>query len=235
MGRGGGGAELFEELARDWWAEDSPAAPLRALNQPRFAFFDRYVDGGWTGQRVLDVGCGGGFTTEYLASRGAVASGVDVSPALVRAARRHAAETGLDIRYAVGAGERLPFADGSFSVVTCLDVLEHVPSPGEVVREIRRVLAPGGVFLFDTINRTWRSRLIMIWGLEHVLRVIPRGTHDWNDFITPAETTGYLGAAGLTPLGRMAGLFVVGRRPDGSFRTRLTRDLSCTYLGAARR
>ncbi|KNB54280.1 hypothetical protein AC230_05465 [Streptomyces caatingaensis] len=222
-------------MARDWWGAASPAAPLRALNEPRFAYFDRYVEGGWAGRRVLDVGCGGGFTTEYLAARGAKVSGVDVSLALASAARTHAAASSLDIGYAVGAGEQLPYADGVFSVVTCLDVLEHVPSPGEVVREVHRVLAPGGMFLFDTINRTWLSRAVMIWGLERVLRAIPRGTHDWHDFITPGEMTAYLAAAGFTPVGRMSGLAVVGRRPDGTFRARLTRNVSCTYLGAARR
>ncbi|MGK5543330.1 methyltransferase domain-containing protein [Streptomyces sp. URMC 127] len=132
-------------------------------------------------------------------------------------------------------GERLPFANGVFTVVTCLDVLEHVADPGEVVREIGRVLAPGGLFLFDTINRTWLSRAVMIWGLERVLRIVPRGAHDWHAFVTPAEMTGYLGAAGLTPVGRMAGLMLGSRRRDGSFQNRLTRDPSCTYLGVARR
>ncbi len=97
------------------------------------------------------------------------------------------------------------------------------------------MLTPGGVFLFDTINRTWCSRAVMIWALEQVLRVVPRGTHDWHDFITPAEMTGYLGGAGFTPLGRMGGLALRGRRRDGGIRVRPTRDLSCTYLGAARR
>ncbi|MEU7580003.1 bifunctional 2-polyprenyl-6-hydroxyphenol methylase/3-demethylubiquinol 3-O-methyltransferase UbiG [Streptomyces sp. NPDC041068] len=226
---------FFATFADDWWANDCPTAPLRSFNAPRFAYFDQFVDGDWADQKVLDVGCGGGFTTEFLGERGADVSGVDVSPDLVAAADRHARQAGLKIDYSVGRAERLPYPDASFSVVTCVDVLEHVASPGEVVREVHRVLAPGGVFLYDTINRTTAARLMMIWLPERLLRAVPQGTHDWHDFITPAEMVGHLGAAGFTSLGRMSGMAILGKRHDGSARIVPTRDLSCTYMGAARR
>ena len=165
-------------------------APLNLLNPLRFYFFDKYIDS-WQGLNVLDVGCGGGFTCEFLAMRSAKVTGIDQSAACIASAGAHAKEVSYAIDYAIdyrqGEAERLPFEDGAFDVVTCVDVLEHVDDPAKAIAQMSRVLKPGGYFCFDTINRTWQSKLVMIWLLENTLRQIPRGVHDWHKFITPDE------------------------------------------------
>ncbi|MBF6101676.1 bifunctional 2-polyprenyl-6-hydroxyphenol methylase/3-demethylubiquinol 3-O-methyltransferase UbiG [Nocardia cyriacigeorgica] len=226
---------FFSAWANSWWDNDSMMNPLKSFNPLRFAYFDRYMPSGWKGVRILDVGCGGGYTTEFLHGRGAQVSGVDVSPKLVEAATRHAAETGKEIEYKVGAAEALPFDDATFDVVTCVDVLEHVKSPADSVREIHRVLKPGGIFLYDTINRTMRSRVMMIWLPERVLGIVPKGAHDWADFITPQEMDNYLRATGFTPIGAPQGIAIRGQNKDGSLKAKLTSDTSALYLGVARK
>ncbi|WP_067723059.1 bifunctional 2-polyprenyl-6-hydroxyphenol methylase/3-demethylubiquinol 3-O-methyltransferase UbiG [Nocardia yamanashiensis] len=223
---------FFARFADTWWAEDSQMRGLASFQGPRFEFFDKHVDL-WAGRRVLDVGCGGGFTTEFLDGRGASVSGVDPSPDLIAAARRHAAETGRNIEYRVGAAEALPYPDAAFDIVTCVDVLEHVADPARSIREIARVLVPGGVFCFDTINRTLRSRVVMIWIPDH-LGIGTPGAHLWKDFITPGELRGYLADAGLAPAARLRGLSILGKRA-GRLIMRETGDLSCTYIGVARK
>ncbi|MEO1388421.1 MAG: bifunctional 2-polyprenyl-6-hydroxyphenol methylase/3-demethylubiquinol 3-O-methyltransferase UbiG [Cyanobacteria bacterium J06634_6] len=178
----------YDEWAHQWWQQSATVAPLNRLNPLRFQFFDRYISD-WRSLRVLDVGCGGGFTCEFLARRGAKVTGIDQSMACIKAASNHAIETGLTIDYQQSQAEQLPFDDALFDVVICVDVLEHVESPSQTLAEISRVLKPGGQFCFDTINRTWRSKLVMIWLLENTLRQIPQGVHDWHKFVTPAELT----------------------------------------------
>ncbi|ARZ67265.1 ubiquinone biosynthesis O-methyltransferase [Streptomyces albireticuli] len=226
---------FFATYAEEWWSTDSKMNPLRSFNPERFTYFDPYVDGGWAGKRVLDVGCGGGYTAEFLAQRGAVMSGLDPSEKLIAVADRHARQTGKDIDYRVGKSEHLPFEDATFDIVTCVDVLEHVESPAQAVSEVRRVLKPGGLFLFDTINRTLRSRLMMIWLPERILGIVPQGAHDWSDFVKPAEMLGYLRGAGLTPIGRLGGIAIRGQNKDGSLKLKPTQNLSSLYLGVARR
>ncbi|MEW1720658.1 bifunctional 2-polyprenyl-6-hydroxyphenol methylase/3-demethylubiquinol 3-O-methyltransferase UbiG [Streptomyces sp. NPDC093109] len=225
---------FFSTYADSWWDDNSKMNNLASFQPPRFEYFDRFVDR-WEGKRVLDVGCGGGFTTEFLHERGAQVSGLDPSPKLIAAADRHAKQTGKQIEYTVGKSERLPYEDASFDIVTCVDVLEHVESPAQAVREIRRVLAPGGVFLYDTINRTVRSRFVMIWIPENVIKIVPKGAHTWKDFIKPKEMRRYLLDAGLTPVGKSQGIAIYGSRKDGSLITRKTGDLSSIYMGVARR
>jgi 2-polyprenyl-6-hydroxyphenyl methylase/3-demethylubiquinone-9 3-methyltransferase len=179
--------EFYDQQAVHWWSEDAVIAPLQQLNPLRFAYFDRVISD-WRGLKVLDVGCGGGFTCEFLSNRGAQVYGIDQSTPCIDAAKVHAEKIGLPITYCVGVAEALPFGDASFDVVVCVDVLEHVDSPTRTVEEIGRVLKPGDMFCFDTINRTMRSRLIMIWLLENLLRQIPPGIHDWHKFITPQNS-----------------------------------------------
>ncbi|MCS6782578.1 MAG: bifunctional 2-polyprenyl-6-hydroxyphenol methylase/3-demethylubiquinol 3-O-methyltransferase UbiG [Gloeomargarita sp. SKYBB_i_bin120] len=186
----------YDQHADQWWQPGSSLNLLAHLNPGRFQFFDQFVSD-WRGVRVLDVGCGGGLTCEFLARRGALVSGVDPSAASIAVAREHAQRHGLSIDYRLGVGEALPYPDGTFQVVVCVDVLEHVQRVDQVVRECSRVLQPGGLFLFDTINRTWESQVLMIWLLEDVLRQIPPGIHDWEKFITPAELTQFLQQAGF--------------------------------------
>lgn len=225
---------FFGDYADTWWDEDSKMNPLKSFNPLRFAYFDGFVDG-WQNKRVLDVGCGGGFTTEFLHDRGARVSGIDYSARLISAAKRHAEGTDRDIDYRAGKAERLPHEDGSFDIVTCVDVLEHVASPATAVKEIHRVLAPGGMFLYDTINRTLRSRINMIWIPERILGIVPRGAHAYEDFITPREMLGHLSSAGFSPRGSMRGIAIRGQHPDGSLKAKQTNSLSALFMGVALR
>jgi 2-polyprenyl-6-hydroxyphenyl methylase/3-demethylubiquinone-9 3-methyltransferase len=221
---------LYDAYAKSWWDPKDKFFALRQLNIPRFEYFDRFVSQ-WKGVRVLDVGCGGGFTAELLASRGAIVSGIDQSHLLIEAARIHSKTKGYDIDYRDGVGEKLPFADGSFDAVVCVDVLEHVDSVEQVVSEIARVLKPGGVFLFDTINRTFKSKFVMIWLLENILREIPRGVHDWNKFIKPEELTPVLSSSGFVNA-KISGLQIKGKdKKSGRFKTSFSPDKSLMYIG----
>ncbi|MEL6939495.1 MAG: bifunctional 2-polyprenyl-6-hydroxyphenol methylase/3-demethylubiquinol 3-O-methyltransferase UbiG [Cyanobacteria bacterium J06598_1] len=188
----------YDQWAPQWWQQGATVAPLNRLNPLRFQFFDRYVFE-WQQLKVLDVGCGGGFTCEFLATRGAQVVGIDQSASCIESAQRHAAKMGLAIDYRQAYGEQLPFEAGTFDVVVCVDVLEHVANLDQTIAEISRVLKPQGQFCFDTINRTWQSKLVMIWLLENTLRQIPVGIHDWQQFITPAELTELLTVHGMQP------------------------------------
>jgi ubiquinone biosynthesis O-methyltransferase len=227
-----GGASLYDRDAEHWW--DGSQRWLRALQNlvpARFAFFDRLTS--WNGQTVLDLGCGGGFMSEALAKRGAKVIGVDVSRGAIAIAKRHAASGGLAIRYLVASGEDLPLPDASVDCVVCVDVLEHVRSLDQVLDEIRRVLRPGGVFLFDTINRTWLARFVIVVCGERIFRLLPRGTHDPAGFIKPTDLDEKLAArrfvnrvfAGLGPRG-------INRRFDILFGPLPGRQIM--YMGYAR-
>lgn len=187
----------YDQWAKGWWQDSATVAPLNRLNPLRFQFFDRYISN-WRSLKVLDVGCGGGFTCEFLAHKGAQVTGIDQSLACIEAASQHAKQANLKINYKQGEAEQLPFADQTFDVAICVDVLEHVHSPQQTITEINRVLKPGGSFCFDTINRTWQSKLVMIWLLENITQQIPRGVHDWRKFITPTELTNMMTARKMT-------------------------------------
>jgi 2-polyprenyl-6-hydroxyphenyl methylase/3-demethylubiquinone-9 3-methyltransferase len=217
----------------NWWGDD--ARWLRALRNmvpARLAFFDPLV-GDWTGKRVLDLGCGGGFMAEPLAARGARVTGIDPSAAAIAAARLHAAATGLDIDYLVGSGEALPFDAGTFDVVVCVDVLEHIAGWEAVISEIGRVLRPEGLFLFDTINRNPLAAFVMVTIGERGLRLLPRGTHDPALFLRPGELGQALRRNGFV-IGRFAGLGPRGltRRLELTFGRLPTTAVQ--YLGSAR-
>ncbi|NJO10610.1 MAG: 3-demethylubiquinone-9 3-O-methyltransferase [Leptolyngbyaceae cyanobacterium SL_1_1] len=231
---------FYDRQAADWWQPSAKVYALHQLNPLRFRFFDRYVSS-WQGLSVLDVGCGGGYTCEFLAERGALVCGIDQSAACIEAARQHASSP---IVYGVGAAEHLPYGDRQFDVVTCVDVLEHVDDLAQTLSEIRRVLKPAGLFCFDTVNRTWRSKLIMIWLLENILREIPTGVHDWQKFITPAELTSHLSSIGFTQV-EMRGFNLFGSkvtdtvttywhyRRTGRFQISFDADTSVMYIGVA--
>ena len=223
---------IYDREAEHWWRPLGPFATLQHLNAPRCRFFDRFIPS-WAGLRVLDLGCGGGLTAEVLAGRGAAVIGVDRSLPSLRIARRHAADA-LAIGYAGGDAGALALADRSVDVVVCVDVLEHVPSVSQVLTECARVLKPGGWLLFDTINRTWLARLVVVWLLEQVVRIIPRGTHDWRMFITPAEMRSHLAATGFADA-TLRGFDVVGRRRGGALDVHFNDNTAITYIGAARK
>lgn len=234
---------FYDQQAACWWDETATIAPLKRLNPLRFDYFDRVVPD-WRGLRVLDVGCGGGFTCEFLARRGAQVWGVDQSQPCIAAARDHARRVDLPITYAQGVAEQLPLPANHVDVVVCVDVLEHVVNPARAVAEISRVLKPGGLFCFDTLNRTWRSRLVMIWLLEIILRQIPVGIHDWHKFITPAELEAMLVQVGFGRV-TMDGFNLFGStvgeivdayrlyRATGKFDVRYDGDLRVMYIGTA--
>jgi 2-polyprenyl-6-hydroxyphenyl methylase / 3-demethylubiquinone-9 3-methyltransferase len=185
--------EYYEGLDELWWDPAGPAAILHAINRPRVDFYLKAL-GDLGGRLVLDAGCGGGLVARELAAAGATVVGVDRSLGSLGVARR-----AVPTRFAAVQGrlERLPFADGSFDAVVAADVLEHLPDLPTAVAGVARVLAPGGSLVFDTINRTPWAWFTAVFGLERVLRMVPRGTHDWRLFIRPAELDRLCAGAGL--------------------------------------
>ena len=180
-----------------WWStEDDDLKPLRRLAPARMALLEHTCD--WQRQRVLDVGCGGGFMSESVAKLGANVTGIDRAHGAIDAARVHARGHGLAIDYDQGSADALPYANDSFDRVICTDVLVHVPHPGRVIREIRRVLKPGGVFFFSAINRNPLATFVMITLGENLLRLVPKGTHDPKTFIKPRELNTLLTSVGLS-------------------------------------
>ncbi len=186
----------FEALASRWWDPDSEFKPLHEINPLRANFIDQHSP--VAGKTVLDVGCGGGILTEALAQRGAVASGIDMGEAPLAVARLHAQQSGLDIDYrqitAEDLAEQEPF---QYDIVTCLEMLEHVPDPASIVAACARLVRPGGHVYFSTINRNPKSYVFAILGAEYVLKLLPRGTHDYRKFIRPSELGRWLRASDL--------------------------------------
>jgi 2-polyprenyl-6-hydroxyphenyl methylase/3-demethylubiquinone-9 3-methyltransferase len=198
--------EHYEGMDELWWDPAGPAAILHAINRPRVDFYLKAL-GDLRGRLVLDAGCGGGLVARELAAAGAEVVGVDRSLGSLGVARRAVGRRDPQkprsvgsFRPAQGRLERLPFADGRFDAVVAADVLEHLPDLPAAVAELARVLAPGGGFVFDTVNRTSWSWFTAVFGLEQVLRIVPRGTHDWRLFIRPAELDRLLRGVGLEPV-----------------------------------
>lgn len=218
--------------ANKWWKEDTNLNALYYFNKPRFEFFDSYVPS-WQDLKGLDVGCGGGFTCEFMAKRGVIVSGIDPSLNSIQVAQEHAGKSGLKINYRHGFAEDLPYDDNSFDIVTCVDVLEHVADLKKVISEINRVLKTNGLFFFDTINRNFKSRVIMIWLLEKITRDIDRGIHDWRKFIKPKELLGLLKINGFTNV-VLKGFDFKGRdKKTGEITVRVNEDTSVMYIGKA--
>jgi 2-polyprenyl-6-hydroxyphenyl methylase/3-demethylubiquinone-9 3-methyltransferase len=178
--------DYYDLNADKWWKEGETLYLSNHLNKSRFEFFETYVPD-WKDIKVLDIGCGGGLACEFLAKRGANVSGIDLSFNSIKTAQEHAKKSNLQIDYQCGVAENLPYGESTFDVIVCFDVLEHVEDWEKVISEIYRVLNKNGIFLFDTINKTFKSKFIMIWLLEDILKQIPRGLHDWNKFIQPQQ------------------------------------------------
>jgi len=224
---------IYDQIADQWWSDEVRwVRTLKNLVPGRLKWFDRHFE--WQGKDVLDLGCGGGFMAEAMAARGAHVIGIDPAAEAVGAARRHSSNMGLTIQYDVGVGEALPYDVAGFDAVVCVDVLEHVTDLNRVLAEVARVLRPGGLFMFDTINRNLIARLATITMAEDVLRLLPRGTHDPALFIKPRELREAIEGVGLVP-GHMTGLGPrgVSRRLDLTFGPLpLTTIL---YMGLARK
>ena len=187
----------FEAVASRWWDLEGEFKPLHQLNPLRLAWIEEY-SAGLFGKRILDVGCGGGILSESMARQGAHVLGLDMGKEPLQVARLHALESGVEVNYrqdtVEALAEELP---GHFDVVTCMEMLEHVPDPASVVRACARLAKPGGQLFFSTINRNAKSWLLMILGAEQLLQLVPKGTHDHAKFIQPAELSRLAEQAGL--------------------------------------
>ncbi|KQI67268.1 3-demethylubiquinone-9 3-methyltransferase [Loktanella sp. 3ANDIMAR09] len=222
---------IYDSHAAQWWSDEIRwVRTLKNMVPGRLSYFDRYVD--WQGKAVLDLGCAGGFLAEALDDRGAIVTGIDPAEQAIGAARDHAAAGGRQITYDVGVGEALPYPDASFDAVACVDVLEHVSDLQQVLCEVARVLKPGGVFCYDTINRNPIAHLAVVIMAEDVLRLLPKGTHDPAMFIKPAELHAAMKTAGLTRKAETGlGPRGVNRRLDPVFGTLPLKTM--IYMGVA--
>ncbi|HWQ40154.1 MAG TPA: bifunctional 2-polyprenyl-6-hydroxyphenol methylase/3-demethylubiquinol 3-O-methyltransferase UbiG [Burkholderiales bacterium] len=188
--------EKFSQLAHRWWDPGSEFKPLHEINPLRLDHIDRLA--GLSGRRVLDVGCGGGILSEAMAARGAVVTGIDMAERPLKVAQLHLHESGLSVDYRKTSVEALAQSEaGQFDIVTCMELLEHVPDPASTVTACARVLKPGGWCFFATINRNPKSYLFAVIGAEYVLRLLPKGTHEYAKFIRPSELAAWCRTAGL--------------------------------------
>ncbi len=186
----------FEELAERWWDPNSEFRPLHQINPLRLNYIDERVS--LPGKTVIDIGCGGGLVSEGMARRGAIVTGIDLGEAPLAVARLHAQKEGIEVDYLKIPAEQIAAERaGQYDAVTCLEMLEHVPDPASVVAACAQLLKPGGKVFFSTINRNPKSFMFAIVGAEYVLRLLPRGTHEYKKFIRPSELAGWCRDAGL--------------------------------------
>jgi len=195
-------AELakFSALAHRWWDPDSELfGPLHRLNPLRLDWIDQVV-GGLQGKDALDVGCGGGILSESMAARGARVTGIDLSEKALGVAKLHKLESGASVDYRlIAAEDQARATPATFDVVTCMEMIEHVPDPASTVAACAALVRPGGTVVLSTINRNPKSYLFAIVGAEYVLNLLPRGTHDWSKFVKPSEMAAHARHAGLSP------------------------------------
>lgn len=188
--------DKFSQWADRWWDADGDMAPLHAINPLRTDYITRGQS--LDGLTAVDVGCGGGLLTEALAKAGAQVTGVDMAEASIGVAKAHAEQSGLDIDYRLTTAEQLAAAQpASFDLITCLEMLEHVPDPASVVAACAALVKPGGQVVFSTINRNPKAFAFAIVGAEYVLKLLPQGTHDYAAFIKPSELGAWARDAGL--------------------------------------
>lgn len=220
----------FSALAHRWWDPLSEFRPLHDINPLRLDYIDRQA-GGLTAKRVLDVGCGGGILSEAMARRAAEVTGLDLSEKALKVAQLHALESGTKVCYRLQGVEDFAVANtGTFDVVTCMEMLEHVPDPAQTVAACAELLRPGGLAVFSTINRNPKSYLFAVIGAEYVLRLLPRGTHEYARFIRPSELCRHARNAGLDAID------VIGMTYNPlSKRYRLEPDTSVNYIVACRK
>ncbi|PXX47923.1 MULTISPECIES: bifunctional 2-polyprenyl-6-hydroxyphenol methylase/3-demethylubiquinol 3-O-methyltransferase UbiG [Aquitalea] len=221
--------DKFSQLAHKWWDKDSEFKPLHEINPLRLDYIDDFAS--IKDLKVLDVGCGGGILAESMALRGAQVTGIDLARKSLKVAQLHSLESGVAVEYRCIAVEELADeAPGSFDVVTCMEMLEHVPDPESVVRSCARLVKPGGWVFFSTLNRNAKAYLLAVVGAEYLLNMLPRGTHEYARFLKPSE---------LSRMARNAGLEI--SNVSGMSYNPLTRiyalgeDTQVNYLMATRR
>ena len=221
----------FSDLAHHWWDPDSALfGPLHKINPLRLEWIEQ-MGGGVAGKRIADVGCGGGILSESLAARGASVTGIDLGEKALGVARLHQLESGSNVDYRLVSAEAFAAeAPAAFDLVTCMELLEHVPDPASIVTACASLLKPGGLVVVSTINRNPKAYALAVIGAEYLLRMLPRGTHDYAKFLTPAEIAGFARRAGLATAG------IVGMTYNPLTRVyRLGPDTAVNYMMAFRR
>ena len=219
--------DKFSALAHRWWDPSSEFKPLHAINPLRLGWIQEHVS--IAGKKVLDVGCGGGILAESMAVAGAQAKGIDLSEKALKVADLHSLETGVKVEYEYISAENLARKEaGQYDVVTCMEMLEHVPDPLSIIKSCTALVKPGGKVFFSTLNRNPKSYLFAIIGAEYLLRILPKGTHDYKKFIKPSELNEFIREAGLE-LNELIGL---SYNPITEVYS-LGRDTDVNYLMAA--
>lgn len=216
----------FGAMAERWWDPEGEFKTLHQINPLRLEFIQRFAD--LAGKRVVDVGCGGGILTEGLAQQGAEALGIDLSPELVDIAELHSLDTGVPAQYRMVSAEHLADEQaGAFDHVTCMEMLEHVPDPGSIIASCAKLVKPGGMVFFSTLNRDLKAYLLAIVAAEHILRMLPKGTHDYKTFIKPSELSQTARTVGLV----LKGMVGIEYNPL-SRQFNLGKDIKVNYLAA---
>lgn len=188
--------QKFSDLAHRWWDPTSEFRPLHEINPLRLEWINARAP--LAGKKVIDVGCGGGILAESMAKKGAHVTGIDLSEKALKVADLHSLESGVQVRYEMIAAENMAEREAdSFDIVTCMEMLEHVPDPASIVRACATLVKPGGKVFFSTLNRNPKAYLFAVLGAEYFLRLLPKGTHDYAKFITPAELSQFVRNAGL--------------------------------------
>ncbi|WP_040976154.1 bifunctional 2-polyprenyl-6-hydroxyphenol methylase/3-demethylubiquinol 3-O-methyltransferase UbiG [Necropsobacter massiliensis] len=221
--------DKFEKMADSWWDPQGDFKPIHRLNPLRLDYILRQANGLF-GKRVLDVGCGGGILSESMAEQGAQVTGIDMSAAPLAVARQHSRENGLQIDYQQTTVEdfrqkQTALGAEKFDVITCMEMLEHVPQPASVIGSCKHLLKPDGILFLSTINRTFKARMLVVVGAEYILKMLPQGTHDYAKFIRSAELLAWTDAQALECCD-MTGYHY--NPLSGNFY--LNKDVSCNYM-----
>ena len=221
--------QKFSELAHRWWDPTSEFRPLHEINPLRLEWINARAP--LAGRKVIDIGCGGGILAESMARKGADVTGIDLSDKALKVADLHSLESGVAVRYKLIAAEQMAAEEaGQYDVVTCMEMLEHVPDPAAIVKAAAALVKPGGKIFFSTLNRNPKSWLFAIVGAEYLLRMLPKGTHDYAKFITPSELSQFAREAGL----QVDGLKGLGYNPLTKIYA-LNQDTDVNYMVACSR